>query len=78
MLKKKQSPCRIGSSVRLCWDLEEPKGPNGSVLKIEFRQVEENGVVKENEWELEIYFHATIEFLYQFVIIMVQPLHPKP
>ena len=36
MLKKKAKPsCRISSSVRLCWELEEPKGPNGRMEGIE-------------------------------------------
>jgi len=31
MLEKKAEPsCRISSSVSLCWELEEPKGPKGS------------------------------------------------
>ena len=25
--------CRTSSSVRLCWELEEPKGPKGSLRK---------------------------------------------
>ena len=27
--KKAEPSCKISSSVRLCWELEEPKGPNG-------------------------------------------------
>ena len=29
-MKKAEPFCRISSSVRLCWELEEPKGPKGS------------------------------------------------
>jgi len=27
--KEEEPSCRISSSVRLCWELEEPKGPKG-------------------------------------------------
>jgi len=28
-VKKAEPSCRMSSSVRLCWELEEPKGPKG-------------------------------------------------
>jgi len=35
--KEAWQSCRISSGVRLCWKLEEPKGPKGGVEGLGFR-----------------------------------------